>query len=510
MATRPSIIKAIRKLFGIQYSVEDQVKEIQTVGSDFDNQEDKELIKSFGLGKADGLGKFISELNPVLASKKTIYSAYLALKPQLEPLLNKIVIDVLYKGRGEDENFIKLEYPDEDVLDILNNCLKMFKIESHIAESIFDSLLWGEYYLKVDFPGTEIDDCWEYKDVLVVYSAGKVYKGYMITEDDRLKPIEDLSSILVISSAIPGSRFRLSSKDADGNRVYVKIPSPFIPKVVLPLLNYIMLMESLIPLNQLLRTDRNQLISITVPAGTTINEMFSISRDYESMINTKLKDVGGELDASAIEMILSSFGRYKVIPTVAGSGTKAGMELRDLPKPEAIEKTDFEYLIGAVANKSGVPYSYVNPTTTPAQDDPRAALQYLLKILFIRKSIASSIKKFLCDYVDYRKTSKGDSGYSLDKDKLRVVLPSVPGTEALSTIDYMDGITATLNNVQTIIQNFSMIMGDDKMKGLDTVALTNMLNSKLRPVVGTDVFKLEDLVPVEKTPEEETLPDEEY
>jgi len=485
MATKSAIVKSIKKMVGIQYDVTEQPQYIPVVPDDFDQANG---------GKSKSYGELLGELSPHLETKKQIYDTYTKLRPIIEPLLNKVVVDVLHKGRTDGEEFITIKYEgNPEIESILIKQVETFRLELQIIETLFDALLYGEYYQKIDYTNNELDDCYEYNDIMPVYSAGKIKKTMKVDQSGySSKDNKDIDhkELYIISISMPGYRIRLKVKDKEnGSKYYLRIPSPFVPTSAIGLLMSISIMEKLIPLIQLMKLDRGQLVTIPVPVGTPINQMFDICREYEKQINTRMKDSITSLTFESIDDIVSSFGKYKVLPSVQGTGQKASMDSRDLPAARDVQFSDFDYLLTSAANRIGVPLSYMVSGTT-IQDDPKATLQYLMKLRFIREKIADSIFHFLCNYVSYRRQNKGDAALSEFKAKnLEVILPVVPGTESIASVDYMDAMSATLNNVQTIISNFGSVVKDPPA-GLDISKMMDIVNGKLRPILGQDVFDL--------------------
>lgn len=436
-----------------------------------------------------GIGKLIQALNPHIKTKQDIYSTYGELRsnPLVQSLLSKVVLDILYKGRSEISPLIIIEYPDPSLKEILEKQVDTFKLETHIKESLFDTLLYGEYYLKIDYNNTELDDTYNYNDLIPIYSRGQVNKylklskstGLVYTSGNTYNLEIGANEVFSLSLALPGHRIKLEVKDKSGSKYYVNIPSPFVNSASIPLLNSTIMMEKLIPLSQLMKIDRGQIVNVSVPPGTPIQQMFDICKRYEMELNSKSKD----MSSMTVDDILATFGKYKCIPSAGDR--KASMELRDLPAPESIEVTDFEYMNGVLANRLGVPLSYI--ITTDREDTPRSLLTYLFKIAFIRQSIARSVHAFLSNYMNYRRNIQGNKSLTFDPKKLKVKLPAVPGTQTLDAVDIADATSAVLSNVQRIIQDFVDTLAEAP-PSVNKVVLLDILNDKLEPIIGRRVF----------------------
>ncbi len=454
------------------------------------------------------LGKLVQELTKYINSKKEIYEEYTEVKQKnhlVVSLINKIVIDVLYKGRDRKQPLFEIIYDkDKKMKEALDNVMKMFKIEKHIEEDLFEALLFGEYYLKNDFQNSQLDDCYEYIDVLPVYARGeltKVFETADQTKSNFYGTEVDPMSMFIISLSLPGERIKLKVYDQSGTRYYIKIPSPFIMPQTLQLLTSIALMEKLIPLNQLSKVDKGSVVNVEVPAGTPVGQMFEITREYEKQLNSRFKI---DPHNTNVDDILSMFGRYKVIPRV--SSQKSTMDVRDLPRGQDIEANDFEYLVRTLANRLGVPISYIY---RGIDEDPKATLLYLLKLQFIRDRISESVKTFLINYINYRR-KHGDKSLSLDESALIVKTPAIPGIESLDTVDYADALSATMNNILGLIKEFSSVITEDTTKSLNKAALVEILNLRLEPILVKKVFDIEELQKElkEKSKQPDETPDE--
>lgn len=243
----------------------------------------------------------------------------------------------------------------------------------------------------------------------------------------------------------------------------------------------ITLMERLIPISELMKIDRQQLVSISVPPNTPIQQMFDICKEFEKQVNSRLPE-GAVSGFDSIESIVSSFGKYKCIPSVGGQ--KASMETRDKPMSGEVSPEGFNYLISTLASRLGVPIYYIIGTSGDAQEDPKVIFSYLLKLKYMRLRIAESIHAFLVGYMKFKGYKK------FDPNNLTIKLPEIPGTDSLDTTDYMDAMTAVLNNVQGLISGFGQILTDPPPY-LDTKVLVDILNAKLEPILGTKLFTME-------------------
>ncbi len=478
MANQNTIIQNVRSLLGIMYDVKEEADIIPIMpdGSDV---------------AQGGLGKLVSELQPHLRTKKEIHEKYTNLKKNhlVEGLLSKVSTDILTKGKPKDDPLIAtIKYPPNRKLEkTMRQVLDNFKIETHLKETVFDFLLYGEYYFHIDYKENELDDRYDYVDLLPVYIRGGVDKIVHVRNENlgiegakEVKP----HTVFFYSLDVPGQRIRLRLKDKSGAKYYVKVPTPFILPSVIRLLNSITLLELLIPLSQLMKVDKGQLVTVGVPPGTQIDQMFKIVREYEKQLNNRFTALSN-LSFDSVEDIVQGFGKYKCIPTIGGE--KGSMDVRDLPKPQEIEFTDFEYLVSAIANRLNVPISYIISTE---EEDPKQKMAYLAKLQIIRDNIAFGVKRFLIDYFAHRKADKKGK-IIIDPDKLEVHLHEVPGTESIDTVDYADALSGTLSNVQRIIEDFSRMIGEaDASTGLDKDALIKVLNVRLAPILGgVNVFK---------------------
>lgn len=480
--SRINIEKRLQSMLGIKYTVSEP--EFYPIMPEIRNGRNKLIQQLF------------DSLRAQVGNKRQIYKTYTELQsqPLVESLLMKVSVDLLWKGRAESKPFLEVEYlPDKEIQETLNEVLKNFHVENHIAESIFDLLLFGEYYFHIDWKNTEIDDKYDYPDLLPVYTRGEIDKVLttMVSENIIHKFSEfsdnnfvEPDNVLVIS--LPGRRFKVKVKDETGSEYYVKIPTPFVIPSAITLLNSLALMEKLIPLTQVIRMDRGQIVTISVPPNVPVKQIFDICKEYEKHLNSTL---GLNLSYNSMEEILSSFGRFKCIPSL--NTGKAEMGVRDQPEPRTVDIHDLEYLVNTIANRIGVPVSYI--IDLGQQEDPKTLLSYLQRLHFIRVEIGKSVRVFLLNYLEQRRKS-GERFKMIKPDELKVKIPSIPGLDTLDAIDVADSLSGMLSNVQRIIDDFGRVFAaDENLPELDRKAMLDVLNTKLEPVIGRKIFDLSKL-----------------
>lgn len=478
--------KTIRGLLGIKY--DEPVEEIIPI------------IPERKTGDRSGIGDLWSNLVPHVKTKNDIYKRYSQLRKVhvIESLLEKVAIDLCQKGRVQGEDLIKITYEgNKDIEDIFNKIKDKFDIEKNIEEVMFEFLLYGEYILKNDFKNSQLDDRYDYNDILAVYTRGEVVKCFPIQykkisqrdyfEEKVFDPVE----LFILS--LPGSRIKLETFDKDGTRFYVQIPTPFISPYAIELINILLLLEKLIPLSQLVKLDKGQMLTAPVPPGTPINQIFDIVKEYEDRLNSR-KDFS--MDSLEIDDLLKFFGKYKVIPTL---GEKGSSEVREMPSSQEMGYENFEYVIRALTSRLNVPINYI--INGLGEDSPKATLLYFNKLKQIRENIAVSVKVFLIHYIEYRQQKEG-SNISVDPKKLSVLLPQIPGTESLDSVDYMDSLSGTLSNIHRIVEDYSNLLKEPN-KALDKKKLINLVNEKVAPLLGGSVFKYSAELDKDEETEEE-------
>jgi len=495
--SRINLEKRLKSLLGIRYTVSEP--------------EFYPIIPDLKDNKNNLIQQLLDGLRGQIGSKKQLFKTYTELQnqPLVESLLLKVITDLLWKGRGEQKPLLEVEYtPDKGVQNDLNEIIKNFRIEDHITECMFDLLLFGEYYYYIDWANTEIDDRYDYPDLLPVYTRGEVEKVLYTASTNTLHKYGEFTRDKFIEShevfilSLPSRRMKIKVRDESGSEYYVKIPIPFVIPSAITLLNSLALMEKLIPLTQVMRMDRGQIVNISVPPNTPIKQIFEICKEYEKQLNSTLNL---NLSLNTMEEILSSFGRFKCIPSL--NTGKADMGVRDQPEPRTVDLRDMEYLVATIANRIGVPVSYIIDLGQ-GQEDPKTLLTYLQKLHFIRKEIGKGVKRFLLNYLEYRRTS-GEKYKMIKSDELKVKLPPVPGIETLDAIDVADSLSGMLSNIQRIIDDFNRMFQEteETLPELDRRAMLDILNTKLEPILGRKIFDLKKLKKPEP-PEDEKPPED--
>lgn len=446
-------------------------------------------------GVKESIGRLLSLLGPHVKNKNSIYKTYSGLKTIhiVESILDKVGIDLMQKGRVQGAPFIEVEYaPDKKIQDILQTTVESFHIERNINEVIFDFLLYGEYFFKVDYKCSELDDRYNYNDALVVYTRGVPSKCIPINTKKDLMALNGVRSkeqlldkgtgvenYFILS--LPGTRIKLEMQDRSGTQFYVKIPKPFISPYTIELINMLLLLEKLIPLSQLIKLDKGQLLTCPVPPGTPVGQIFNICKEYENWLNSN-----NNLDITSTDVndLMKHFGKYKVIPTL---GEKGSSEVRDLPSPQELTFENFEYIIKALTSRLNIPTNYI--INGMEEDSPKSILLYFNRLKQIREGMAESIKHFLLHYMTYRQT-KMESKIFINPKELKVILPPIPGTESLDSIDYQDSLSGTLSNIHRILEDYSRLLMEPN-KAINKEALVTLLNAKVSPLLGGDMFKYE-------------------
>lgn len=458
-------------------------------------------------GMRESIGLLLSSLAPHVKNKNSIYKTYSGLKTVhiVESILDKVSIDLMQKGRVQGEPFISVQYePDKKIQDILQTTVEVFNIERNIQEVLFDFLCYGEYFLRVDYKNSELDDQYNYNDALVVYTRGVPSKCILIntkrdllalkgakSQEQLLNKGAGVENFFILS--LPGPRIKLAMKDRTGTQFYVKIPKPFISPYTIELINMLLLLEKLIPLSQLIKLDKGQLLTAPVPPGTPVGQIFNICKEYENWLNNN-----NNLDITSTDVndLMKHFGKYKVIPTL---GEKGSAEVRDLPSPQELTFDNFEYIIKALTSRLNIPTNYI--INGMEEDSPKSILLYFNRLKQIREGMADSIKHFLLHYMTYRQTEM-ESKIFINPKELKVVLPPIPGTESLDSIDYQDSLSGTLSNIHRILEDYSRLLTEPN-KAIDKEALVTLLNSKVSPLLGGNLFKYDKELDAEPNEDDE-------
>jgi hypothetical protein len=290
----------------------------------------------------------------------------------------------------------------------------------------------------------------------------------------------------------------------DGYPFYAYVGQGIIGIEILNLINTIRLIETLLPINQVLNVAAGQLVYARFPEGpTNVGEAFDIARQYERLLNasveTSSNTTGGPV---SIQDIISSVAKWRVIPLF---GDKGSLEPRELPRPNPIDTQTINYFKQALADSIPLPSSYLGVLETGGEGPDRNKLaQYYTMITEIRSAIADLAEVVISKAVYFKKLRiSGD--YSILPIQVSGILENQMG-------DYFELASFVMDSISRSILSIADVR-DRSSEYVNMEIMGKILNQLFYPLtLGDNLVKIESLSSNEEEAggeEEAPLPPEE-
>jgi len=432
----------------------------------------------------------------------------------LRIIKQSIYHDVFYKF--VDNNYLPAGLPI--VIDASSESLKNKIIEtleetrlSEIVKEILDATLYlGEYLLFFDDENFQIDETFlDQISWRAVYQRGVLSKivVYSNVKDD-IESMKDKAIIFRIKY-LP---LKIPVLGEDEYPFYAYIGQGIIGIEILNLINTIRLIETLLPINQVLNVAAGQLVYARFPEGpTNIGEAFDIARQYERLLNasveTSSNTTGGPI---SIQDIITSVAKWRVIPLF---GDKGSLEPRELPRPNPIDVQTINYFKQALADAIPLPSSYLGVPESGGEGPDRNKLaQYYTMITEIRSAIADLAEIVISKAIHFKKL-RISGEYSILPIQVSGILENQMG-------DYFELASFVMDSISRSILSIADVR--DRSSGyVNMEIMGRILNQLFYPLtLGEELIKIESLSSGEEEelggeeevslpPEEEEIPPEE-
>lgn len=459
-----------------------------------------------------------SALFPSIQSKKAVKAFHDSLSDHymLRIIKQSIYHDVFYKF--VDNNHLPAGLPI--VINASSEKLKNKIIEtleetrlSDIVKEILDSTLYlGEYLLFFDNENFQIDETFlDQTSWRAVYQRGVLSK--IVTYSNVKEDIESMKDRAIIFR-IKYLPFKLPVLGEDEYPFYAYVGQGIIGIEILNLINTIRLIETLLPINQVLNVAAGQLVYARFPEGpTNIGEAFDIARQYERLLNasveTSSSTTGGPI---SIQDIISSVAKWRVIPLF---GDKGSLEPRELPRPNPIDTQTINYFKQALADAIPLPSSYLGVPESGGEGPDRNKLaQYYTMITEIRSAIADLAEVVISKAVYFKKLHISGE-YSIFPIQVSGILENQMG-------DYFELASFVMDSISRSILSIADVR-DRSSDYVNMEIMGKILNQLFHPLtLGEELVKIESLSSSEEEeiggeeevsllpeePEEETQPEE--
>lgn len=456
-----------------------------------------------------------SALFPSIQSKKAVKTFHdsLADHYMLRIIKQSIYHDVFYKF--VDNNHLPAGLPivinasSESVKNKIIETLEETRL-SEIVKEILDATLYlGEYLLFFDDENFQLDETFlDQISWRAVYQRGVLSKivVYSNVKDD-IESMKDKAIIFRVKY-LP---LKLPVLGEDEYPFYAYVGQGIIGIEILNLINTIRLIETLLPINQVLNVAAGQLVYARFPEGpTNIGEAFDIARQYERLLNASVETssnttAGGPV---SIQDIITSVAKWRVIPLF---GDKGSLEPRELPRPNPIDVQTINYFKQALADAIPLPSSYLGVPETGGEGPDRNKLaQYYTMITEIRSAIAD-LAEVVVSKAIYFKKIRISGEYSILPIQVSGILENQMGDYFELASFVMDSISRSILSIADVRDRSSDYVNMEVMGRIlnqlfypltlgDELIKTESLSSREEEIGGEEEFSL--------PPEEETPPEE--
>lgn len=420
----------------------------------------------------------VSALFQSVQSKKALKAFHDSLQDHymLRLIKNGIYHDVFYKF--VDPKYspaglpITVEASNEKLKNRVIEKLEELRVRDIVKEILDATLYLGEYLLFYDEKEDQVDETLiDQTSWRSVYQRGKLAKIVAYTNSDRLDELKDRAIIFRIKY-LP---LKLSVLGEDEYPFYAYIGQGIIGIEILNLINTIRLIETLLPINQVMNVQAGQLVYARFPeAPTDIGSAFDIARQYERLLNAGV-EASSNLSSGPVSLqdIVSSIAKWRVIPLF---GDKGSIEPRELPRPNPIDMQTINYLKQALSDAIPLPPAYLGiQDTTGGNQDRNKLAQYYTMISEIRAAIA--------DFADVvvrmslsRERSKISGEFSINPVNISGIVENQMG-------DYFD-LTAFISDaIQRTILSLADIQ-DRASAYVNTPAIAKAFNRLFEPLTG--------------------------
>ena len=431
-----------------------------------------------------------SALFPSIQTKKAVKAFHDSLSDHymLRLIKQSIYHDVFYKF--VDNNHlpaglpVSIEASNERLKNKIIETLEEIRLSDIVKEILDATLYLGEYLLFFDEENFQIDETFiDQTSWRAVYQRGSLSKIviYSNTQED-IESMKDKAIIFRIKY-LP---LKLPVIGSDEYPFYAYIGQGIIGIEILNLINTIRLIETLLPINQVLNVAAGQLIYARFPEGpTNVGEAFDIARQYERLLNasveTSSNTTGGPV---SIQDIISSVAKWRVIPLF---GDKGSLEPRELPRPNPIDTQTIAYFKQALADAIPLPASYLGiPEAGGEGPDRNKLAQYYTMITEIRSAIADLAEIVISKAISYKKL-RVSGEYSILPIQVSGILENQMG-------DYFELASFVMDSISRSI----LSIADVRDRSSDYVNLDIMgriLNQLFYPLtLGEDLIKTDSLM----------------
>jgi len=435
----------------------------------------KALIPGSPKSDTVGYGKIlVNILSKDVINKKTYFDAIKTVEKldYVKSIVRTFATDIMNKGFNEKESkFFTVRFTSDYLdkySDECNEFLHNLKIYEYLHDMLPYALQRGERIVKLDFKNAEIAELPDQEYRYTMYDRGN-YDCCFFAGPDKEKFFKPTIYVPIRFSTYS---YLTDYVGSDESQLIVRIGDPLIPASTIERFKSLKILESLIPMGELINIDRKLYFYYRVPPGLSVKDAFAQARDYEIMLEQMLSF---EIP-DTVEQLLANIAKVKVIPMFGDKETQN----QELPKPDRIDPDSLKNIKRSILAAVGNPPA----SCLGLEDSEKPSPSYLQLLKRMRLGLAECVRWMVYCYLQYK-------GISVNYENVIIDVPKIPGSDELEVIDYLQMFSDHLNSINSLIETASRTISDTAGNGsVDTQALVNYLNDKMKQVTKTDIFKV--------------------
>lgn len=361
---------------------------------------------------------------------------------------SKKILSIEIKGEKKDKRTAALKFFN-----------KKYDLEAITLNIVEDLLLFGEQFLSIETKEKEgvvgVHDTLDLDKVIPVYENMVLTDIWVLEETKWVKKKKDSVVPFILSPRrvkikLPKDIFKEKSvlKDKFGKGFTVRWGRSLIYPALEKLKNLKFLENA-----DFAETTKNllrpEILGVTVPQATDLDDTFEIVKKYESMVNDTT-NLDLDYKTLAFQTLQSKVGKLKILPIFAGTD-KGRLERIELKNESTYNQEKLNDIRKMIALSVGLPPSllfgedlYESKTQMLKQFS-----RYVRKLTMVQEAMASGIK----DLVFAHFVAKG-----MDKVKrsdIEVKFATLLDVEQLDRIEFIQAVVSTMSDFVSFLATFS-------------------------------------------------------
>ena len=393
-------------------------------------------------------------------------------------ILDRVTHDTLFRFVDDDFPFV-IEGTTDAEKKAIKQAYFDLDLPSVLLEMLPTFLALGEYLFVWDAKNKQLDDFIPQAYWRAVYSRGKVasivldMQGFSIQDEnhpDRVMDADELTEYLRKNGIVAYLRsLPRPIKPVDPSRYRYRVYEGrgILTPGVVSLLKSIRLMESIVPILQVLSADSRYTVKVRAREGSNHKQVMQLVRLYSRFLN----EVNESVVSNNVDEVMRAIGKFKVIPVF---GDKGDIEYDEVPKAQEPSLESIQMFKSNLSDAIPLDPEYLG---LPLEEKTEK-VQYYSLIFAIRRDLSRFVEQVLRKALA-KKVSSFD------------ILPApMLGVDELTRADYLDMLNMSVDNMSRVIQSFTDL-ADRAADYVNMEALADVINKRLLPVTGgQDIVKV--------------------